>query len=247
MEITISRFRTHLLKNETHVRFHEIIVEVMESHDPMSLGIYPLLVLYEQALNDEITALDFNRKSALTESILRQDRWRSDIFRGLSDTVKGATKHFDPAQRKAAQLLRILFQHYGNITCRSLDDRTAAINDLLRELNQPNYAQAIAALGLLPWQENLLEENRKFFELMSERYNETAAKTPLRMRTARRKTDRYYQAILSYIESQRLVGIDAGDALIRALNPVIERFGAILAQERGARKAQKQEHADDAD
>jgi hypothetical protein len=237
MEAIFVNLKTARLKNETHVQFHEGIDSVVVKHNPQSLGIEPWYVPYKSALNNETEALDFFRKSKLTGKIAEQDHIRDDIFRGFADSIKGARRHFDPLHREAADLLYDIFDHYGNIARKSLDDETAAINDLARELSQPDAAQAIVTLGLKSWLNKLVEENAKFVTLMSERYSETAQKTSLRMKTTRNETDKYYQAIISMIENQYLVGINVNEIFIKELNAVIERFRNILAQELGGRKA----------
>ncbi|MDR0754983.1 MAG: DUF6261 family protein, partial [Prevotellaceae bacterium] len=116
------------------------------------------------------------------------------------------------------------------------DDETAAINDLVRELNQPAAAQAITLLGLEAWTNRLVEENSLFAALMTERYVETAEQTLFRMSQARTETDRYYHAIVSQIENLCLAGSAVDETFIRELNAVVERFKNILAQEKGERK-----------
>jgi ABC-type transporter Mla subunit MlaD len=187
-------------------------------------------------LNNEIKALDYIGKSELTTKIVEQDRKRDDIYRGFVDSLRGAAKHFDPSYRDAANLLLNIFGHYGNIARKTLDDETAAINDLVRELEQPQLTQAIALLGMNDWLNKLVEENNAFEELMKERYSETASKTTFRMRAVRVETDKYYHAIISQIENQCLAGIEINENFIRELNAVIERFKRILAQEVGERK-----------
>jgi hypothetical protein len=236
METLIIHIRVYKLKNETHVQFNEDVDAVFAKYNPQAIGIEPWYFRYKSALNNEIEALDFFRKSRLTGKIAEQDNIRDNIFRGFADSVKGATKHYDPAYREAANLLYGVFGHYGNIARKSLDDETAAINDFVRELNQPSPANAVALLGLSAWQSKLVEENAKFVELMSERYSETAQKTALRMKTTRIETDMYYQAIILQIENQNLIGIAVSKDFIRELNAVIERFRNILAQETGGRK-----------
>jgi hypothetical protein len=247
METIIIRFKTDYLKNETHVQFHEGINFVIVKHNPQSLGIEPWYVPYKGALNNETEALDFFRKSKLTGKIADQDHVRDGIFRGFVDSIKGERRHFDPSRREAANLLYDIFDHYGNIARKPLDDETAAINDLARELAQPDATQAITLLGLTPWLNKLVEENTKFVALMSERYDETAKKTSLRMKTTRSETDTYYQAIISQIENQHLVGVNINENFIKELNAVIERFRNILAQEIGGRKSKSSSEAESTD
>ena len=247
MNEIILRINLHRLKNETHVQFNESVDPVFVKFNPQIPGINPLYVLYRGALDNEIEALDFIGKSNLTAKIIEQDGKRDGIFRGLVDSVKGATRHFDPACREAADLLLGIFGHYGNIARKPLDDETAAINDLVRELNQPQPARAIALLGMNSWLQKLVEENSIFAELMSERYIETAGKTLSRMRTARVETDKFYHAIVSQIENYSLAGIAIDQNFVRELNAVVERFKHILAQEIGARKSKNAADSESSD
>ncbi|MDR1155630.1 MAG: DUF6261 family protein, partial [Bacteroidales bacterium] len=126
--------------------------------------------------------------------------------------------------------------HYGNIARKTLDDETAAINDLVRELNRPELTQAVNLIGANIWLNRLVEENSIFAGLMKERYSETAGKTSFRMKTARVETDKYYHAMVSQIENQILAGTVINESFIKEMNAVVERFKHILAQEIGERK-----------
>jgi hypothetical protein len=237
MNKIITSIRISNLKNETHVQFHENIDGTVVKFNPDALGLRFLYDPYKTALNNETSALDFIVKNAVTVQINEQDRKRDATFRGFSDTVRGAQNHFDPECVKAANLLHSIFKHYGNIAKKTFDDETAAINDLVRELNLPANAQALALLNLRPWCDKLVEENTRFAALMTERYVETAGKTPFRMKTARVETDKYYHAIVAQIENQALGGIAVNEAFVKELNAIIERFKRILTQETAERKS----------
>jgi hypothetical protein len=241
MNEIILRINLRGFRNETHVQFNEGIDSVFVKYNPNALGIQPLYVPYRGALNNELEALDFITKSELTAKIVEQDNRRDSIYRGFVDSIKAATNHFEPSHREAANLVLSIFNHYGNIARKTLDDETAAINDLARELNLPAPAQAVALLGANVWLSKLVEENNVLTELMKERYSETAGKTSFRMRAMRVETDKYYHAIVSQIENQILAGTVINESFIRELNAVIERFKRILAQEIGERKTPVQE------
>jgi hypothetical protein len=231
----------HGLKNETHVQFNEGIDSVFVKYNPQTLGVQPLYVLYRGALNNELDALDYIGKSELTAKIVGQDNKRDATYRGFIDFIKSATNHFEPANRDAANLVLNISSHYGNIARKTLDDETAAINDLARELSLPAPAQALTLLGANVWLNRLVEENNVFTELMKERYSETASKTSFRMKAMRVETDKYYHAMVSQIENQILAGTAINGNFLRELNAVIERFKHILAQEIGERKTAGQE------
>ncbi|MDR1341089.1 MAG: DUF6261 family protein [Prevotellaceae bacterium] len=241
MNEIIVRINLHVFKNETHVQFNEGIDSVFVKHNPQALGIQPLYVLYKDAFKNELDALDYISRSELTAKIVEQDRKRDSIYRGFVDSVKSATNHFEPAHREAANLTLNIFNHYGNIARKTLDDETAAINDLARELALPAPAQAVSLIGANVWLNKLVEENNAFSELMKERYSETAGKTSFRMRAMRAETDKFYHAMVSQIENQSLAGTVINESFIREINAVIERFKHILAQENGKRKTPVQE------
>jgi hypothetical protein len=236
MNHLIISINLHALKNETHVEFSENIDRIFVKYDPATLGFQPLYSLYRTALDHESEALDIIRRSEITSEITRQDHVRDTIYRGLVDTVNAALHHFNPAFVEAALKIDNILKHYGNLSKKTLDDETAAIDNLLRELRQPSLTQAIARIGLATWREQLSIENEKLKGLMTQRYDETADKTPYRMTTARVETDKYYHAIVNRVESDQLAGLAVNEAFVKDLNTIIERFKHILAQEIGERK-----------
>jgi len=232
----ITRINHKALNNETHVSLHEGLKRVFLKFNLQLLGILLLYELYCSAFDEELASLDFIRKSEFTKQISEQDRVRDEIFRGLVDSVKAATNHFDPQYREAAYRLQDVLGHYGNVAKKTLDEETSAINDLILELQTPSLAAAVTLLGLNVWQTKLGDENAKFEELMAQRYTETAEKPTVRMRTSRVAVDKYYVAIVHQVENLALTGNAEVENLVKEMNAVIERFKHILAQERGAKK-----------
>jgi hypothetical protein len=236
MEHFIIRINLQKLKNETHVEFNENTDRIFLKYNPQTLGFGPLYDCYKPALSHEMEALDFIRRSEITQKIARQDHVRDGIYRGLVDTVEAGKHHFDAASVEAALAIDNIIKHYGNISKKTLDDETAAIDDLLRELERPTIAPAVTLIGLSPWRDRLAHENAILKELMTQRYDEAASKTTYRMKDARNETDKYYLAIINRIEGEHLAGIAVNEAFVRELNAVIERYKHILAQEIGEHK-----------
>jgi hypothetical protein len=151
MSHLIARINLQSLKNENHVEFNDDVDPVFVSHNPQTLGVQPLCNKYKGALNSEKTSLDFIAKSAFPQEISQQDHERDRVYRGTVNVVQAAEHHFDPAQRMAARRINIVVERYGNISRKTFDDESAAIDDLIRELRQPALAQDIALIGLEPW------------------------------------------------------------------------------------------------
>jgi hypothetical protein len=231
------------MKHEIHVQFYESInTLVVQTGIIEALKAEALYILFKQALDNELKALDVIIKSELTAVILEKDRERDSIFRGFSDIVKGLRNHFDHEMRKDANKLWNIFLHYGNVTQKSLDAETAAINDIIREFRRAEIAVIIEALQLKMWVEKLEEVNGGFHSLMMERYSEPIGKTSFRMKTARLETDKYYRAMITHFENMALTGqMNSDDDFFVQLNNIIRRFKNILAQELGKRKASNAE------
>ncbi|KAA6303658.1 MAG: hypothetical protein EZS26_000209 [Candidatus Ordinivivax streblomastigis] len=232
----IIKFDYTRLRNEAHVELNETFSTLVEKYHPSTLGILPLFQVYQPLLADEVSVLDVIRKSELTSEIIEQDHLRDGVFRGFVDAEKSALHHFNPAKREAARKLEVIFEHYGNIAAKTLDQETAAIDDLLRELLTDEHATCLALLGLTDWANQLNTENQKFKDLMMARYDEAAQRPTIRMKAARTAVDKAFRTILDQVEALVLVnGIQTYESFIRELNVVMERYKHILAQEKGRR------------
>ena len=233
----ITRFRYKDLRNEAHVEFHTSVNTLFVEADPETLGIKPLYDVYKPLLDEEVAALDVIRRSEFTAEIDAHDHERDRLYRGFADTVKGSLNHFDPAKRQAAEKIEVILEHYGNIAAKTLDEETAAIEDLHRELlKQENFAH-VAALGLGDWLGQLVQVNRNLEGLMMQRYDETSKRPDINMQSARKEVDGVFRTILDQMEVEvRAKGPDTNKAFIAKLNAVMERYKDILAQESGRRR-----------
>ncbi|MDR1199794.1 MAG: DUF6261 family protein [Prevotellaceae bacterium] len=239
MKETIIRINLQRLKNETHVQFNENINAVFVKYNPQTLNIKALYDLYKAAFDNEIEALDFIRKSELTTKIANQDHRRDTIYRGFVETIKGEIHHFDQEHVEAAELLYEVCKHYGNIARKTLDDETAAIDDLLRELDSNGNKSLVELLGLADWLDQLEVENNRFKQLMLDRYAETSQRPAIRMCDARTLVDRCLRLIFDRIDALALVnGITAFESFIKELNAVIERYKNLIARGKGDKKEQ---------
>jgi len=246
---TIINIKLSRMKNEIHVQFHENINSLAEiaaklvdesgETKKIPFGIKSLYKLYNEAFKNELASLSVIVRSEITQKISEQDQIRDEVFRGFSQTVKAYRNHFDAKMRVAANLLWKVFLHYGDISRKSLDAQTAAVNDILREFERKDLSEAIKTLQLSEWKNKLKEENDIFHTLMIERYTETIGGTTLRMKNTRTETDKYYRALITEIENYALIGINTPEfnKFIVDINSVVKRFKDILAQEFGRKNA----------
>jgi hypothetical protein len=225
------------MRNETHVEFNETIRAIIIRYNADALGIRLKYETFVSALTAEISVLDIIRKSELTVEINTQNMVRISSYRGLSDAVKSVLNHYDEEKRKASRKIEIIFQRYGNIGTKTLDEATAAIEDLLRELRTDVNFAALNTLGLTDWLNILHQENSKFTDLMLLRYKEAAQRPTLRMVDARKETDKAHHDMIEQIEALvRVNGMAPYDNFIKEINAVNERYKNIMARQAGERK-----------
>ncbi|MDR0582100.1 MAG: DUF6261 family protein [Prevotellaceae bacterium] len=232
----IIRFSYEHLRNEAHVEFHTNVNALFVEFNPETLGIKPLYDVYKPLFDEEVAALDIIRRSELTAEIVELDHERDRLYRGLADNVKSFRNHFDPDKRRAAEKLEVILEHYGNIAAKTLDEETAAIEDLHRELiKQDNYLY-VSALGLGEWLGQLVQTSRNLEALMMNRYDEASKRPNVHMQRIRKEVDKTFRSILDLLEALvRVNGADTNKAFIAKLNMVMERYKEILAQEAGRR------------
>ena len=234
---TVIRFRYEHLRNEAHVSYHEAVTKLIEKFDPKFLEIVSVYSQYKTAYNDEVSVLDMVQKSEFTQEIEEQDEVRDDIFYGFKTAVKSALNHYSQDLRKAAKKVEIVLDSYGNIARKSFDQETAAIDDIIRELNDSRKVE-IDQLGLQMWLVMLSKENDTFKRIMESRYSQSANRPTLRMRNTRQIVDSLFRGILNFIEAYTtLNGMQKHENFLKELNAVSERYKNLLAQAEGKRKA----------
>jgi hypothetical protein len=228
LKIDLSR-----LRNDEHYEFHTDVAGLVTGSTPEALGVERAFPAYQAACDNEGGALHVVRESTFTGPVADADSRRDSIGGGMSDMVKAATRHFDPAVREAARRLTVVFDSFGNIAVKGYNEETAAINSLVNDL-ETQYAADVTALGIGDWVAGLQSANVAFAALMQERYSEEAAKTQLTMKEARVQLDGAYRAITERIGALIIVNGERGyESFVAELNQRIERYNNMVALREG--------------
>lgn len=178
-------------------------------------------------------------KSAQTENIGLADKQRDATFSGLSATVKAAVKHYDEQISRAAKRLKIVFDAFGNLVRKPMNEATSGVYNLLQELNG-NFASDVAALGLQAWVQRLEADNETFTELSRLRNSEMAEISTLSLKDCRSETDRLYYEIVRLINALVIIhGEELYYEMLRKFNVVVEKYMNTIAQRRGRSAAKR--------
>ena len=222
------------LHNAEHFQFCYEMNELIVKYTPTAIDAQTLYPAFEQAVTDEDQSFKIVQKSALSKEIELADKKRDTTFAGLRAQVKAQVKHFDADAAAAAYRLQVLFDAYGDIARKSLDQETADITNLVQDLNGKHKAD-VETIGFTSWVEQLDTENQSFDALMKQRFDEYAEKTAItRLRTARGATDDAYRAIVTRVNAGIVFnGEEKYRSFVLDLNVRIDRYNNVMAQRKG--------------
>jgi hypothetical protein len=225
----IQKLDTHSLRNDAHFQFHTEFRDLVVLHNPLTLKIKPQFDSYLPLYNRVDDALKKIVKSEFTAKIHEADKARDEIYLGMAETVTATLRHFNPTVRQAAERLKIIFDTYGNVANKPLNEETSAIYNILQEL-KGKYAADAESVGLTLWVTELETRNLAFEALVKERFDETAARTTdIVMKQARAQLDEAYRVIVERINALAVVeGVASYEAFIKTLNAVIAKYSAAL-------------------
>ena len=221
----IHKLDTHSLRNDAHFQFHTEFRDLVVQHNPETLKIKPQFDSYLPLYNRVDDALKKIVKSEFTAKIHEADKARDEIYLGIVETNTAALRHFNPNVRQAADRLKILFDTYGNVVNKPLNEETSAIYNILQEL-KGKYTADVASVGITQWVTELENRNKAFETLVKERFDETAARTTdIVMKQARAQLDEVYKTIVERINALAVVeGVATYEAFIKTLNAVIAKY-----------------------
>jgi hypothetical protein len=221
----IPKLDTHSLRNNAYFQFHTEFHDLVEQHNAETLKIKPLFDDYLPLYNRVEDALKKIVKSEFTAKIHEADKARDEIYLGIVETNTAALRHFNPTVRQAAERLKILFDTYGNVVNKPLNEETSAIYNILQEL-KGKYTADAESVGLTEWVIELETRNQTFEALVKERFDETASRTTdIVMKQARAQLDEVYKTIVERINALAVVeGVESYEVFIKTLNAVIAKY-----------------------
>ncbi|MFT3753519.1 MAG: photosystem II biogenesis protein Psp29 [Paludibacter sp.] len=232
----IREFALSRLRNEEHFQFFTSFRDLVLIFTAAALKIELLFNLFLAAYANELESLNIIRKNVISDDLIEADDDRDNVFRGLCDAVKSALNHFNADVRTAAKRLQVVLDTYGNLAAKNYDAETGSLNSLINDLTS-TYAADVAAVGLVDWVTELAAKNKAYDDLKNQRYSDEAAKTSLRMKQERVKTDALYRQLVERINALMVVEGEAGYAgFVGELNERIQGYENTIANRRGKGK-----------
>ena len=224
----IETFYRKNLRNDEHFQFNTEFRDLVTKEGAQNLKVAAQFDAYLPLYNKEDEGIKRVSKSLLTGKIHEADKARDDIYSGMVEINGGSLKHYNQTVSEAAQKLKILFDTYGDVSKKPLNEQTSAVYNILQEL-RGDYLAAANTVGISGWADELETRNAAFAALVKERFDESAAKTDVIVKTARVELDAAYDAIVERINAFVVIeGAAAYERFVKTLNTIISKYAAIL-------------------
>jgi hypothetical protein len=232
------RVKTQALPNELNFQFHTENDELYTKYGINPLGIEIFINPFRTKLSDLDTALERIRKSADTDRIAVADDEFDRSFSGMHEYTRSCRNHFDPAVRRAAENLLVVFDHYGNIGKEAYRQELASSFNLLQDLRAKTAD--VAVLNLEPWMTAHEQAASALSALLNTRTGETSKQSDLNVRQVRKEIDAIYQQITDRIDAMiNLHGKDFVIGFVAEYNAHAKEYKNKLAQHLGRIRAGK--------
>jgi hypothetical protein len=226
------------LRNKLHFEFMHSILKLLLTLGTNISYIAGLIQKFADQVNEEDLALDRLKQYETTEEIHYEDGRRDNAFRHIYGMIRSGHKHFDESRRTAAGRLGAIMKEYKRTPRLPLPEESAAIHNLLQQLEAARADADIPGLG--EWISEMKDANDRVRSLMADRESEAASKARYKMKLVRVETDKLYAELLTCLEAAAIIdGADTYRQLFDEINARIDEYNNILARENGWRGSKK--------
>jgi hypothetical protein len=188
-----------------------------------------------QADSDQFDkALQQIKKKEETDVLAELDHERDISLKILNRQLKVFELSKSPAEIEAFKSLKIVFAKYKNITKMNYEAETNAINSLLQNLSEPDYATHVQTLNLANYVSRLRSDNNEFDVHFTNRSTETASITVYNAKAIRKTMIQNYSNYANYV----LLISDSSDApyyngILDIINNDRKQYSDLLSKRQG--------------
>ena len=239
----ISSIHLVIMRNNEHFQFMTDVKNAMETATPVSLNMEAVFPEFTSACDDLNSALLVDQGSIKTEQIAALDELRDRTWSALGERIRATLICPVEAEAESAKSLKRVFDLYGNIRKMSYNEETAALTNLIEDMEKPENAEHCNTMGMMHWVDALKQQNTGFQSLLDARNAEEANKESGDVKAARDGIDPVYEKIVD--RANALVELEMASpelqAFIRELNQRIKYYKETLAVRSGRRAGTEEE------
>lgn len=228
--VTLARMR-----NNEHYQFMVDVDNGIKKATSAALQLDPIYPAFTTAREKLNATLLIDQGSIITEQITALDVTRDRTWSALNERVKASLLSPIEAEVDAAKAVKRVFDLYGSVRNMSYNEESAAITNLVEDLEKTKNAADCSALGITAWVAALKQQNIDFQALLESRNVELAAKDSSDVKAVRDEIDPIYQNIVKRINAQVTLEIatTVTETFIRELNQRIKYYEDTLTARAG--------------
>jgi hypothetical protein len=233
----IESINSQQLINPLHMEFTIDRERLFEKYNPDMLKVRPQYDVFHLWAGREDVSYKWVIRNIDTELKAEADHARDHALSGLAQGVSFLEHSLDPEVVDAAKRVKILLDTYNQptpVTKLPYDAETAAITNLLQELNGNVYAAYILRLGLGSWVTELQTRNQAFAALAEDYHDAQVQRPEFTLKEARQGVDHAYVDLTKQINAWiRVEGETNWAGFVHELNTMIRHYKDVVAQHLG--------------
>ena len=230
------------LRNNEHFQFMTDVNNMITDITPATLNIENVLPEFISALNELNKVFQVDRGSTKTQQLVVLDELRDRTWSAIYARVRATLICPVEKEVESAKLVKRVFDLYGNVRQMTYNEETAALINLLEDLEKEANAPHCAVIGITKWLNELKKQNDEFQEVLNARNSEFANKNSGDVKNARKVIDPAYEKIVERLNA--LVTLDMAtpeiESFIKELNQLIKYYESTLAARSGRKEVDEE-------
>ncbi|MDR1898293.1 MAG: DUF6261 family protein [Prevotellaceae bacterium] len=212
-------------RNEGHYEFNGNVLSLIAKFPIIETLVSAYLPEYRERYIVEGKLIDRKRKSDVTKQLSETDRLIDNCIAGIRKNIGAGMKHFDPTVSEAATSLYNRLKAYGKIERKAFEEESAAVELLVSEFQNHEYAPKAALVGITSWIVKLSEAETTFKSLFDLRNTEFADRPSGSIKEVRSEVDVNYYKVTNLINASAILDdTDTYTEFIKQLNSYIKYF-----------------------
>ncbi len=228
-----------MLRNLEVFQVFSDILTFLQQEESVKEPLKSLCDEFAGRLSEYDTALVPERRSHYTAELARLDARRDYVFRSFIAQLKLYLTSYHAEQVKASETLLSLVDKYGkNIPQMPYRQETAAISNLLQDLELESNAALVGLLFAEHWVEALRTANEEFEETMVSRSDAASGNELGVAKTARAAAQGAFEKLCAMINALSLIHGESGyKSIIDRINQLVSESRSAVARRRAMRKS----------
>jgi hypothetical protein len=243
----IESFSLHNLHNNEHFQFMTDFDKLIILYLATELGIDNLYPAFKSALTAEDIAIRIELGSLKSKTIEQLDKLRDRIWNAILLRIKSTLlSPFDDEIESAEALIRVV-DLYGDVRIISYNEESAAITNLVNNMQTRTNMAHAAKVGITNWVTELNRVNEQFMVIFNERNAELSIRDSGDVRSERKQLDPIYEQLVEKINAT--IVLETAKPIVAAFvdehNQKIEYYRTTLATRSGRKKGKDDNKEDD--